>query len=297
MSSHTLDESVESACAKLILFGEHAAVYGEPAIAVPVRGLRLAVRAERASRDSVSVCAGLSSSDQARALKAVLAARRLLGSGPVRLSVSSEIPFKAGFGSSAAFSVAASRAIARLAGSPSKAPAAAAGMEKVFHGRPSGIDAAAVSMEKPVWLANQRHAPFRMRKLRVIVANAGSRPPTSRAVAEVRDRVTAEPDKYLRMIREIGRLTVQAKAALRQGNMDKIALLMDRNQTLLHDLGVSSDRIERIVSVARSQGASAKLSGAGMGGCVIILPRGRLNDSLLDELATVSEGLMRLVIG
>jgi mevalonate kinase len=64
----------------------------------------------------------------------------------------------------------------------------------------------------------------------------------------------------------------RAKEEMEEGNLERLGSLMDENQALLRDLGVSSRQLDRLVEVAREAGAlGAKLSGAGQGGSVIAL--------------------------
>jgi len=63
-----------------------------------------------------------------------------------------------------------------------------------------------------------------------------------------------------------------ARAAIEAGEPGALGALMDGNQWLLQEIGVSSGEIERLVQAARRAGAlGAKLSGAGRGGNVIAL--------------------------
>jgi mevalonate kinase len=148
--------SSASAVAKLILCGEHAVVYGRPAIALPLTGIR-------AHAEIADDRAGSGIAVHARDLR-----RRWIVAndphGPIsqlitnvlsylqyqatpdlnlRITVSSTIPIASGMGSGAAVATAIVRALAAHLGrqlSPDEISALVYASEQRFHGTPSGID-------------------------------------------------------------------------------------------------------------------------------------------------------------
>ena len=146
----------QDACAKCILLGEHAVVYGHPAIAVPLPGFRL--RASLTMTEQPLTLSGVEDpSDRARLRKLLGVLGETLGTPPLsgELQITSDIP-GSGLGSSAALSVALARLLVQLHGGDPRDPhsrvneAAYAG-EAMFHGRPSGVDNTVVALERPVW--------------------------------------------------------------------------------------------------------------------------------------------------
>jgi mevalonate kinase len=276
---------------KIILFGEHAVVYGRPAIAAPVQQIqaRAVVTAlPRGAPGQVQIVAkdvGLDCDagdlDRSHPLvQAIQATARRLGAGPlpaIRLQVSSTIPIAAGLGSGAAVTVAISRALSAFLGHPlpdEDISAIAYQVDQHYHGTPSGIDNTVVAYAQPIWYA--RGQPFERVQVResftIVIGNTGVASLTRAAVGDVRSRWQADPGPYERIFDEIGSITMEARRAIEGGAPGSLGPLMARNQALLRTLDVSSPGLERLVEAAARAGADgAKLCGAGRGGNMIAL--------------------------
>jgi mevalonate kinase len=271
---------------KVILLGEHAVVYGVPALAAGIeRGAQAVARPASTSRLQIgdrSTGTG-EGTEISRAFEALLAT---LDAPALELSVNLELPPGCGLGASAAIAVAAARAVLDLV-DPSTAPEspervervlrAAHAWESVFHGNPSGVDAAAAASGGCIaFTRGETPRPVRLGvPLELVVAVAG--PPAStkvmvEGVAKLRERRPEVVDKALEGIRS---LVNNARLAIEAGDLPGLGKLMDLNQMLLSGLFLSTEDIERAVKLARDAGAlGAKLTGSGGGGCVIALTSG-----------------------
>ena len=280
-----------SAPGKVILFGEHAVVYGQPAIAVPVMQVRAIATLTpniTGSPGEMRVLApdvGLDSLWQQLApenpigvaVQKVAEALRVDHIPACTLKVTSTIPIASGMGSGAAVSVAVIRALAGFLGNPlpnEQVSALAYEVEKIHHGTPSGIDNTVVTYALPVFFIKGAAVetfgvtrPFTM-----VIGDTGLPAPTKESVGDVRVAWQAEPQIYERLFAAAGSITKTARQAIEGGNPEWLGPLMDENHQLLGEMGVSSPELDRLVRTARESGAlGAKLSGGGRGGNMIAL--------------------------
>ena len=281
--------TVAYASGKVILFGEHAVVYGRPAIAVPVTQVRAQAMVEGAAkgRGIAIVAQDLGQTylldqtppdDPLRQI-VVLTLQRL-GVGlahDLTITISSTIPIARGLGSGAAISTAIVRALSKYFDkelSPRAISDLVYEVEKIHHGTPSGIDNTVIAYEVPIYFVkNQTCETLRVKRpFIIIIADTGVQSPTKVAVAEVRRAWEREPSRYDRLFDQMGEVAIRARRAIEEGTIEEMGHLMNENHRLLRLIGVSSPELEDLVRAAREAGAlGAKLSGAGRGGNMIAL--------------------------
>lgn len=283
---------------KIILFGEHAVVYGQPAIAVPVNQVRaraiISARPDQ-PRGWIHLQApdiGLESSLEdipqdhplVLVIKGVFEATGIQQPPALTVRITSTIPVAAGLGSGAAVSVAITRALSTYLGRPlvnEKISRLAFEVEKLYHGTPSGIDNTVITFEKPIYFTKKTAGnkgmleAFRVSKpFTIVIGDSGVPSPTAAAVSDVRKAWQADENRYEDLFKSTGEIVNRAKEAIESGKINKIGPLMDENQHLLEKMGVSSGKLERLIQAARQAGAlGAKLSGGGRGGNMIALVR------------------------
>jgi mevalonate kinase len=285
---------VGRACGKVILLGEHAVVYGVPAIAVGIdRGACARATTLEHGPSRLHVCGWNvevdeteSEHDLARAFRALLGSVRDLVPSlpPQRVDVDADLPPGGGLGCSAAMGVAIARALDGHV-SDESLQARAMAWERVFHGNPSGVDAAVAARGGCIFF--RRGAvlePVRARgTLHLCVGSTGTASSTRSmvdAVARLRGRRPGVVEKSFEAVRS---LVQSARVAIEAGDRFALGRLMDLNQTLLSALFVSTPDIERMCALARGAGAlGAKLTGAGGGGSVVALvPSTAVGDAVL----------------
>lgn len=298
-----------SAPGKIILFGEHAVVYGRPAIAVPVLQLSAlaAIQATREHTVRISApdigrrytIASAPSDDPIATIIRLTCARLDVTAQGLHVRVQSTIPVARGLGSGAAVSVAVARAVANFFDRPLDAAeisALAYECEKLYHGTPSGIDNTVIAFAEPVYFVRGKPIEsFRVaRPFTIAIGDTGVASPTRIAVGDVRRAWEADKPGFEVLFDQIGEIARRARERIETGNLPVLGKLMNRNQELARAIGVSSPEIENLVAAARAAGAlGAKLSGAGRGGNVIALVETDTRDAV--ERAMMAAGARRVI--
>lgn len=298
---------------KIILFGEHAVVYGQPAIAIPVNKVNATARVipniaaqpgeVRIQAPDIQLDASLSDLAQdhplAYAVRMGLKAASLGQPPGFTLQISSSIPIAAGMGSSAAISVAIIRALGDFLGvslSAEEISTLAFEVEKHQHGTPSGIDNNVIAHQQPVYYV--RNQPIETLTIEQpthwVIADSGQKTPTRETVSDVRKLYNSDPATFGEIFSQIGETTRNAREWLIKGEITRLGPLMDENQHLLENIGVSSPRLEQLIQAARDAGAAGvKLSGGGRGGSIIALSRPENIGQI--ETALLKEGAQRVI--
>ncbi|MCU0488452.1 MAG: mevalonate kinase [Anaerolineales bacterium] len=276
---------------KVILFGEHAVVYGRPAIAVPVQQVaaRVVVYAEprlpgeaiRIQAPDIGLDAFLAELPALHPLKIVIEgvfnALQVAHPPALTLRITSTIPLAAGLGSGAAVSVAAVRALSAFLGQPlpdEQVSSIAYQAEKRHHGTPSGIDNTVITYNQPVYFVRgQPLQTFRVAApFTLVIGDSGVKSPTSQAVGDLRQLWEADTFRYEQLFDAVGSITLAARRLIEEGRPYELGPLMNENHSLLQQMSISSPELDRLVDAAKTGGAlGAKLSGGGRGGNMLAL--------------------------
>lgn len=290
-----------AACGKVILLGEHAVVYGVPALCgalsrgaevqvIPGQG-RLRVPAWNLQTPTAqALLAGSADSSLAQAFAAILQAlpADLPRPDGFDFVVQFSLPTGAGLGSSAALAVALVRALGAVGeaqlGRPltaSEVDAAALAAEQVFHGQPSGLDhTVAQHGGFGLFRRGQGLSPLpgsqKLSTLSLCIGHTGRARDTKGRVARVAELYKHDPTAIRRRFDHIAALVERAAAAVQSGDLATLGAAMNENQAELACLDVSCPEIEVMCDLARQSGAlGCKLTGGGGGGCVVALAPGR----------------------
>lgn len=299
---------------KAILLGEHAVVYGAPALAIPVPQLaatasatRLSCPGEGADEISFAMTGPASASVSPRAADGLrrLAAEfkemtGVVGRMCVHVLIDCAIPQGRGLGSSAACARAVVLAFADLFDRRLDARAVfdlVQTSEKVAHGRASGIDALATGATVPILFrsgtAQELPIPMsgdappydgppysgRAGASRssgfdglFVIADSGVVGSTKDAVELLRRKFERDTETQAAFVRRVSSLTEAAAGDLARGRSSDFGARLTDNHSLLREIGISTDRIDALVDAALAAGGlGAKISGGGLGGCMIAL--------------------------
>ena len=294
-----------SAPAKIILLGEHAVVYGQPAIAIPISGLR-------ATADVITADTGMGLRIVAPSLgmtlpitniphpeesplnaiaRLVLDKLEVADQPDLMLTVNSDIPVASGLGSGAAISAVIARALSAALNRILKVEdlnSLVYEVEKIHHGTPSGVDNTVIVYERPLYFVRGHEADFLAvgQTFHFLIADTGIPALTRVAVGDVSKLYEADPARYDQIFESIGKLVDNARLALESGKALRLGSLMDENHLYLRELTVSSPELDRLVQAAKDAGAlGAKLSGGGRGGNMIALV-------MEDRIAAIRKALL-----
>ncbi len=298
-----------SAPGTLFLFGEHAVVYGEPAVACAIER-RTAVTAEQRADSQIQITAPqlgfegiqLELGDgppsvnvepervqqAGRYIAGAIEQVRSLTDSPTTgfdITIESELPMGAGLGSSAAVTIATIDAAARECGRTLEADELAdRGYQVEYEAQDGGASRTqtfCATKGGAVRVEGEAHASIPAADLPFVIGYDGGGAPTGELVANVR-ALKAEYGFAAGTITAIGELTREGEAVLAAGDLADLGQLMDFNHGLLAALGVSSGSLEEMAGGSRIVGAAgANLTGAGGGGCIVALdPEGTARTAL-----------------
>ncbi|NWG10714.1 mevalonate kinase [Candidatus Bathyarchaeota archaeon] len=302
---------VASAPAKVILFGEHFVVYGEPAIVLAIdkrayatvenrEDKRLYIRSTNLNlagyfdNGTFKIEQGDVKEAKSKFEPVKLAINKVAEkygeSVGLNVEIYSTVPVAAGLGSSAAVAAAVAAAVGELLNvkmAKEDILRVAFEAEKTVHGTPSGIDPAIATFGGTLFF--QTDTGFKPLEVHMdmplIIGNTGIERSTRLQVEKVRNLREKHPrivDHIMWAAREI---VLRAIDALKENDLETLGELMNINHALLYGVGVSDESLEWLISAARKEGAlGAKLTGAGGGGCMIALTKDERLEQVLGAI-------------
>jgi len=284
-----------SACGKIILLGEHAVVYGRPAVALPIPlAVESLVRKGGNGIDLVIPRWGLEQkvkSGSGQGLSGILyyiLEQLELDKESMTIEVIPHVPRAMGLGGSSALAVAIIRAVDDafdLSLTNERINRLAYECEKAAHGTPSGIDNTIATYGTPLLYqrnttqdnegggANAQFDSITMAEpIPLVIGITGRESLTANTVARVRHAWETHQARYDGIFDQIAALTRAGVDALRDGHFRELGELLNLCHGYLNALQLSTPELEELVHIARANGAlGAKLTGGGGGGSMIAL--------------------------
>lgn len=291
---------------KCILFGEHAVVYGYSAIATAI-SLYSSCTISKSDHETISVnlenydkiyefmtLNELASSfpeqfNQIRYLFMSLHNKFNLNFNNIKITLKSSIMPGSGLGSSASTAVALVSAFNEFYGlnlDKQGISEVAFEMEKIVHGSPSGIDNTICTFGNSIIFQNGTYKFLKMHQdLKFIITDTNIEHDTKLAINEIKTLREEDPKFVNNIFRNIGKLSKAAKRELIKGNKKHVGELMNRNQNYLSSLRLVNQEISKVINTARMFGAlGSKLTGAGLGGCVITICKDKKIENIISQL-------------
>jgi len=268
-------KSKSSVHGKLMLFGEHAVIYGYPCIVMTVLP-RVYVEVEKTSgplkieapqvKDTIFV---------EEAVKQFCEKYKV--DNKILIKTSSDFSSNYGFGSSSAVTVATIRALSKLYKiNISKKEIFDLGYKVVLNiqGVGSGFDIASATFGGTLYFvtAGKIIETLSVKYVPLVIGYSGTKASTTKIVKDLKPN--------FKIFNDIKKIVEEAKISLVNSDWKRTGELMNQNHKLLQELGVSTEKLDNMCFSAVSAGAyGAKLSGAGGGDCMIVLtPKNKIKN-------------------
>lgn len=282
------EDALHSGFGKVILFGEHAVVYGSNAIAAPIP-YAIKSKVEKSETGSSIVIARwgvefelfrkINERNSLISALELILQKMGLESESLQILVFPYIPRAMGLGGSAALAVSVIRALSAFASlnlNDEQVNEIAYEAEKVVHGTPSGIDNTMATYGKLIRYKKdaepQTYSVNSPKPIPLLIGLSGSEGLTLNMVRQVREGWLKNQNLYNSIFSQINEITLQAIDAMQSSDFEKLGYLMNLNQGLLNAIQVSTPELEEMIALTRRNGAlGAKLTGGGGGGAMIAL--------------------------
>jgi mevalonate kinase len=294
-----------SAPGKVILFGEHAVVWNFPAIAMAV-SLRTSCSIKETNQNIVIEFPDYNrvfSYTDIEQLKReipekfqqfsfifeLLSKEYSIEFKNIIITIHSELFPESGLGSSASIAAAFITAVNgyyKLGMGLEGISKLAFKMEEITHGTPSGIDNTICTFAKTIIFQNGIYRYISIPKqLSILITYTNIKHNTKQAVSNIKKLKEKQPFSITKIFEKIGSYTEIAELELLKGNLVEVGDLMNINQKLLEELSLSNNVISEIINLAINNGAfGSKITGAGLGGCVITLGTQEILSNILGLL-------------
>ncbi|XP_075542705.1 mevalonate kinase [Dermacentor variabilis] len=208
--------------------------------------------------------------------------------GPAKFTVNSRLPLGAGLGSSASYSTALATVLLAKYGAVQRTLSSkdrelislwAFQAECILHGQPSGIDNTICTYGGAVLFKGGKISEIleSIPSYKVLLVNTQVPRNTKALVAGVKKRHDQFPEVIKPVLESIEAISetfwklLKTAPEMAENIFSKALELVEMNQSLLNCLGVGHPRLDRVAEIAAQNGLAAKLTGAGGGGCALLL--------------------------
>ena len=303
---------------KTILFGEHFVVYGLPGIASGLGNATTATveKSEKFefvdNRPEIPGYKEKKKQEIQNQLDSLLEQFKIeKEQNSIKITLTGNLQCSSGVGASAALAVSIARALNQMQGlnlndEEINKIAYLAEEGGTGKGSVSGIDNTCSTFGGFIWFEkNMQGGPNKIERLsinnpvEIVLASTGITQETKKIVADVREKKQANEEEFGKIFNEYKETCQKAFESIKTEDWKTVGELMNKNQELLKQIGVSCDEIEDIVKTAKDAGAwGAKLTGTGRGGYVLLLTPGKeLQEKVAQKVEELGYETLKTEIG
>lgn len=310
-------DSKGSGFGKTILFGEHFIVYCLPGIATGLSDKTTALVEDGESgfqlidnRPQVPGYGEKKKEEMQRQFDSIFKQFNIdIEKTPLKITLGGNLYCSSGVGASAALATSVSRALVKrlkLDMNDQQINEVAFKAESAGMGAPvSGIDNTCSVFGGFITFQKNTDGPNKIERISlenpvgIVLASTGITQVTKDVVDDVRKKKEAGDKWWNEIIGKYNDIYNNVVESIKKGEWGKVGKLMNQNQELLREIGVSCDEIEQIIKIAEDNGAlGAKLTGTGRGGYVIALTPGKeLQDKVANAIESVGFKILKTTIG
>ena len=291
-------KSIASAPGKIILFGEHFVVFGIKAILCAI-DKRVKVTSSTTEIDTIEVKSNLGSISVPKSksldeiksplLPFIYLSKKMIKkfdhSGGISVTIDSSIPSGIGLGSSSACCVAAAASISGLFNNFSKEEIVnlAIEAEKTIFKDTSGADCTVCTYGGIMEYDKENGFKKIESKLNfpLVIANSGIAHSTNKVVKKVNEFKKKNELLFSSLCNNEKELVDKVILSIKNNDLSSLGKTMTQNQEYLEKLGVSNNVLEEMIEIADKTSFGSKITGAGLGGCIIsCVDESNLNSTL-----------------